>query len=48
MTGALLKQGRRRWASRLPTQVLADQLTLSQPEGAYCAPNSTACPPRFR
>jgi hypothetical protein len=29
---------------QLPTHVLADQLTLSQPEGADCAPYSTTCP----
>ena len=27
---------------------LAGQLTLSQPEGAYCAPHINACPPSFR
>ena len=26
---------------QLPTQVLADQLTLSQPDGADCAPHIT-------
>ena len=30
---------------QLPTQVLADQLTLSQPEGIDCAPHVTTCPP---
>ena len=30
---------------QLPTQVLADQLTLYQPEGADCAPYITTCPP---
>ena len=33
---------------QLPTQVLADQLTLSQPEWADCAPNITTCQPSFR
>ena len=28
---------------QLPTHVLAHQLTLSQPEGAYCAPQITIC-----
>ena len=29
----------------LPTQVLADQLTLFQPEGTDCFPHSITCPP---
>ena len=33
---------------QLPTQVLADQLTQSQLEGADCAPHITACPLSFR
>ena len=34
------------WA--MPTQVLADQLTLSQSDGADCVPYITTCPPSFR
>ena len=30
---------------QLPTQVLEDQLALSQPEGADCSPNINTCPP---
>ena len=33
---------------QLPTQVLADQLTLYQPEGADCVPHITTSPPNFR
>ena len=33
---------------QLPTQDLADQLTLSQPDGAGCVPYITICPPSFR
>ena len=33
---------------QLPTQVLADQLTLPQPDGADCVPYITTCPPSFR
>ena len=33
---------------QLPTQVLADQLTLSQPKGEDCAPHITTCPPSSR
>ena len=38
------------WAKggQLPTQVLADQLTLSQPDGTDCVPYITTCPPSFR
>ena len=33
---------------QLPTQDLADKLTLSQPDGAGCVPYITICPPSFR
>ena len=32
---------------QLPTQVLGDQLTLYQSEGADCAPHIKNCPPMF-
>ena len=32
---------------QLPPQILADQLTLSQPGGADYAHHSTTCPPGF-
>ena len=35
-------------SGQLPTEVLADQLTLYQPEGADCAHHPTSCPPSFR
>ena len=31
---------------QLPTQVLEDQLALSQSEGADCSPKINTCPPR--
>ena len=31
----------------MPSQILADQLTLSQPRGAYYAHRITTCPPGF-
>ena len=34
-------------SGQLTTQVLADQLTLSQPEETDRAPQTTACPPSF-
>ena len=34
-------------SGQLATQVLADQLTLSQPEEADRVPQTTACPPSF-
>ena len=37
------------WAGwELPAQVLEDQLTLFQLEGADCAPHITTCPPSFK
>ena len=33
---------------QLPTQVLADQLTLSQLEGEECALHITTCSPSFK
>ena len=35
-------------SDQLPNQVLADQLTLYQPEGTRFCPLITACPPSFR
>lgn len=32
---------------QLPTHVLSYQMTLSQLEGTYCAPNINTCPPSF-
>ena len=34
----MTEQGRRRWVCRVAQPGLGDQLTLSQPEGADCAP----------
>ena len=33
---------------QLSIQILADQLTLYQPEGADCAHHPITCPPSFR
>ena len=41
-----MQQGRGQ-GGQLPPQILADQLTLSQPGGADYAHHSTTCPPGF-
>ena len=45
-SGPGIQQGRGQ-GGQLPPQILADQLTLSQPGGADYAHHSTTCPPGF-